>query len=268
MGLKKTNLDSLDFSKLYKKQMEKSTFKSKNSDDWDKKANSMNISVKNSSYTKEFISKIDIKDCDSLLDIGCGPGTIALEMASKLQKIYALDYSQGMLDCVKDNCKEKNILNLETIHKSWYDSWEDIPSADIVTASRSMEVKDIKDAIIKLNSKANKRVYLSTKVGGSFVDVNILNQLERKIIPRPDYIYILNVLHSMGIYAKVDFIKNKSHKLDASSAKEFVKKISWSLGELSNKEKKVLKKYFKTTYKNKKQEDYITWAFISWEVNK
>lgn len=267
MALEKTSLDSLDFSKLYKKQMKKSTFKSKKSDDWDKKAPSMNISVQNSPYTKEFISKIDIKDCNSLLDIGCGPGTIALAMAAKLKNVYALDYSAGMLECVNNNCKEKNIENVTTIHKSWYDSWDDVPNADIVTASRSMEVKDIKDAILKLNSKANKKVYLTTKVGGSFIDKEILNQLKRKIVPRPDYIYLVNTLHSMGIFAKVDFIKNESHKLDASTDEEFVQRVSWSLGELTNKEKKVLKEYYNTTYKHKVDKDYITWAFISWDVN-
>ena len=118
MALVKTNLDRLDFSKLYKKQMKKSTFKSKKSDDWDKKASSMNIGVQNSPYTKEFISKIDIKDCNSLLDIGCGPGTIALAMAAKLKNVYALDYSAGMLECVNNNCKEKNIENVTTDRKS------------------------------------------------------------------------------------------------------------------------------------------------------
>ena len=38
MPLVKTNLDKLNFSKLYKIQMKNSTFKSKSSSDWDKKA--------------------------------------------------------------------------------------------------------------------------------------------------------------------------------------------------------------------------------------
>ena len=38
----------------------------------------------------------------------CGPGTIALEMASKLEEVLE-DYSTGMLDCVRSdiNCKQK-----------------------------------------------------------------------------------------------------------------------------------------------------------------
>ena len=265
MGLMDTNLAQLDFSKLYIQQMEKSTFKSKSSDAWDKRAKNMSLSVKNSIYTKEFVEKIDFDGATSLLDIGCGPGTIALNVASKVKDVYALDYSASMLECVEDICKNSGISNVKTIHKSWYDNWDDIPNADIVVASRSMEVRDIKEAVLKLNSKANKRVYLTTKVGGSFVDKEILNQLKREIYPRPDYIYLLNVLHDMGIYAKVDFIKSENNKFSSFSSDEFVEKVSWSLGELSVEEKDILKTYFETTYKFKDNPAFIVWAFISWE---
>lgn len=267
MPLIKTNLDSLNFAKLYEEQMQNSTFKGKNSQDWDKRANSMNNNVHKSIYTKTFIDKIDTTNCNSLLDIGCGPGTISLAICDKLKKIYALDYSLGMLECVQNNCKEKNISNIKTIHKSWYDSWDEIPNADIVVASRSMEVKDIKEALIKLDSKANKRVYLTTKVGGSFIDIQILAQLKRQIVPRPDYIYLVNVLHSMGIYAKIDFILSENNKFESSTPEEFVEKISWSLGELEEGEKEVLKEYFETTYKYKELASYINWALIYWEKN-
>lgn len=265
MGLLQTNLENLNFSELYKEQMKSSTFKGKNSQDRDKRANSMNVNVQKSIYTKNFIDKMDLTNASSLLDVGCGPGTICLELAPKMQKVYALDYSLGMLDCVKNNCKEKNLNNVGTIYKSWDDNWDDIPNADIVIASRSMEVKDVKDAILKLNSKANKRVYLTTKVGGTFIDAEILNQLSRKVFPRPDYIYLLNILHSMGIYAKVDFILSENTKFENLNNEEFIQRISWSLGELSSEEKFLLENYFNTIYKYKETPNYIKWALISWE---
>jgi len=268
MGLIQTNLDSLNFAKLYTQQMEISTFKGKSSGDWDKRANSMNNNVHTSIYTKTFIDKIDVTNATSLLDVGCGPGTISLAIASKLSYIYALDYSLGMLACVEENCKEQKIDKITTINKSWYDNWDDVPTADIVVASRSMEVKDIKDALLKLNSKANKRVYLTTKVGGTFIDKEILNQLKREIVPRPDYIYLVNVLHSMGIYAKVDFVLSENSKFESSTDEEFIEKVGWSLGELSDEEKVILKNYFNTTYKYKKLADYMNWALISWEVER
>lgn len=265
MPLVKTNLDKLNFSKLYKIQMKNSTFKSKSSSDWDKKALHFSQNVLNSPYTKEFTKRVDISDCETLLDVGSGPATISLALAKKLKTVYALDYSKEMLNYAEQNAKNKEIDNLVSIHKSWYDSWEDVPNADIVVASRSMEVKDIKKALKKLNEKANKRVYITTKVGGSFIDKEILKQLKRDIIPRPDYIYLVNTLHSMGIYAKVDFIETKSSKFDTLDEDEFIQSLKWSLGNLSKKEERILREYFNTTYKNKKEKESLTWAFISWQ---
>ena len=265
MALIKTNLDKLNFSKLYKIQMKNSTFKSKSSSDWDKKALHFSQNVLNSPYTKEFTKRVDISGCETLLDVGSGPATISLALAKKLKTVYALDYSKEMLNYAQQNAKEQGIENLITIHKSWYDSWEDVPNADIVIASRSMEVKDIKKALEKLNEKANKRVYITTKVGGSFIDKEILNQIKRDIIPRPDYIYLLNTLHSMGIFAKVDFIKTSSKKFDTSNEDEFIQKLKWSLGKISKKEEKILREYFNTTYKLKEKDESLIWAFIYWE---
>ncbi|OCL84788.1 class I SAM-dependent methyltransferase [Arcobacter porcinus] len=268
MGLVKTNVEKLKFSKLYKKQMKSSTFKSKSSGDWDKKAKYFSQNVVNSPYIKEFISKVNLNDCDSLLDVGSGPATISLALADKLKNVYALDYSKEMLNYAEQNAKERNIKNLKTINKSWYDSWDNVPNADIVVASRSMEVKVIKKALKKLNSKANKRVYITTKVGGSFIDKEILAQIKRDIIPRPDYIYLVNTLHSMGIFAKVDFIETKNSKFDSPDEDEFIQGLKWSLGEMSKKEEKILREYFNTTYKHKEEKEGLTWAFISWEVKK
>lgn len=268
MSLNKTNIEKLDFAKLYKKQMQKSTFKSKSSSDWDQKAKDFNQNVMNSPYIKEFTEKMNLQDCESLLDIGSGPGTICLALAQKLKKVYALDYSVNMLALARDNAQKLNINNLETITLSWDDSWKEVPQADIVTASRSMEVKDIKKALNKLNSKAKKRVYLTTKVGGSFINKEILNLLKRKIQPRPDYIYLLNTLHSMGIFAKVDFIKTQNKKFDCANLEDFINNIKWSLGKISEKEEKILAKYFEEKRKNGGIKDFITWAFISWEVQK
>ena len=265
MSLVKTNLDKLNFSKLYKIQMKNSTFKSKSSSDWDKKALHFSQNVLNSPYTKKFTKRVDTSDCETLLDVGSGPATISLALAKKLKTVYALDYSKEMLNYAEQNAKNREIDNLVSIHKSWYDSWEDVPNADIVVASRSMEVKDIKKALKKLDEKANKRVYITTKVGGSFIDKEILNQIKRDIIPRPDYIYLLNTLHTMGIFAKVDFIKTSSKKFDTSNEDEFIQKLKWSLGKISKKEEKILREYFNTTYKLKEKDESLIWAFIYWE---
>ncbi len=40
--------------------------------------------------------------------------------------------------------------------------------------------------------------------------------------------------------------------------------LSQYFGKFAKKEEKILREYFNTTYKNKKEKESLTWAFISW----
>jgi len=258
--------DDIDFNELYVKQKEASTFKMKSQDAWDKKALSMNKKVHKSIYNDELLALININDCKSLLDVGCGVGNLSLKLANKLDEVNSLDYSLGMLDILKQNANEQNLKNIKTINKSWYDSWEQIPKCDIVIASRSMEVIDMKEALIKLDLQAKKRVYLSYKVGGSFLSDDILNAMQREVIKKPDYIYIVNILYSMGINASVNFVRSEGRSTVYTSQEDFIKSVSWSIGEISDIEKERLITYYNEEVKDKKESiDYVKWAVISWQ---
>lgn len=259
------NLEDIDFNELYKEQKSKTSFKAKNSDDWDKKADSMNQRVHKSIYNDEFLELLNIKGIDSLLDVGCGVGNLSLKLAPKLSQVYSLDYSKVMLEVLEKNAKEQNIINIKTINKSWYDSWEDIPNADLVIASRSMEVKDMKEALSKLNEKANKKVVVSYKVGGSFVAQEILDAMGRVIIKKPDYIYLVNILYSMGVNASVNFVRSEGRNTIYTSKENFIQSVSWSIDGLNTDEVKRLENYYDSLELDKKQEaDYVKWAIISW----
>jgi len=260
------NLSDINFNELYVKQKKDSTFKMKSQEAWDKKAPSMNKKVHNSIYNDELLSLINIGDCQSLLDVGCGVGNLSLKLASKLKEINSLDYSSGMLDILKQNAKNKNIDNIKTINSSWYDSWEEVPKCDIVIASRSMEVLDMKEALTKLDNQALKRVYLSYKVGGSFLSDDILNAMQREVIKKPDYIYVVNILYSMGINASVNFVRSEGRSTVYTSEEDFIKSVSWSIGNISKIEEERLIKYYNEKVKDKKESiDYVKWAVISWD---
>ena len=143
------NFDDIDFNKLYVEQKEKSTFKAKAKESWDKKAPSMNEKVHKSIYNEQFLKLLDLNEINSLLDVGCGVGNLSLRLAAKLSQVYSLDYSPKMLEILEENAKKKNISNIKIINTSWYDPWDEVPKADLVIASRSMEVKNMKEALIK-----------------------------------------------------------------------------------------------------------------------
>lgn len=261
----KDRLFDIDFSQLYIEQKIASSFKPKTKDEWDAKAKELDSRIHQSIYNEQFLASVDVSGKTTLLDVGCGPGNLALRFAKKLDTVYAMDYSTEMLECVKRNCEVKKIDNIKTIQASWDDDWIDIPNADIVIASRSMEVTDVKSALLKLNEKANKAVYLSYKVGGSFIDPKIFDLLNRSYAPKPDYIYLVMVLYQLGIKAEVKFLESESRKKSFKDASEFIGSIKWSLGSLSENEEEILTKAFSDGY-DLSVEDSLSWALISWKI--
>lgn len=258
--------EDIDFNEIYKEQKEKSSFKTKSKEAWDKKAVSMNQRVHNSIYNEQFLKQINLDGIESLLDVGCGVGNLSLIFAKKLKMVYSLDYSTKMLGVLEENAKKEKLSNIKTINKSWYDEWNDVPNADLVIASRSMEVKDMKEALLKLNEKANKKVVVTYKVGGSFVSSEILNVLGREIIKKPDYIYLVNILYSLGINATVNFIQSEGRNTIYTSKDKFIESVSWSIDGLTNDEVKRLEKYYDSLDISKKEkEDFVYWAIISWD---
>lgn len=228
----------------------------------------MNKKVQKSIYNEELISKLDFTDCKSLLDVGCGVGSITTKIAKKLTTVYALDYSETMLELLSENMKKTGVENIITVKKSIEDSWDEVPSADIVLASRSMEVTNMKSSLEKLNEKANKRVYISYKVGGSFVDKKVLKAIDREVFDKPDYIIVLNILYSMGINAKLDYLRSEGRREQYDSKESFIKSVEWSLDKLSNKEKEQLSNYY-DGLENKEDlgDKFNYWALIYWDKN-
>lgn len=263
--LKLSNIQKIDFAKLYKKQKAKSSFKPKSVKDWDKKAKYLSGKIFKSIYVDEFIQKVDTKGAKTLLDVGSGPGTLGVSLADEFEHVYCLDFSPKMLECVKKNAKMMGITNVKTIQKSFDDDWSDVPKVDVLIASRCMEVGDLKKTLKLLNSKA-KKVYITYKVGGSFVDTDILNILDKPIVPKPDFIYLVNTLYQMGINAKVDFIQSENSRFDTKNVDEFIEKVRWSLGKLSKKDEKRLKLFHSQQKSKQGEKSYLKWAFISYET--
>lgn len=264
--MKLSNINEINFEKLYKKQKAKSDFKNKTCSDWDNKAEELNKKTHSGEYHDFILSKVDVKNANTMLDIGCGPGAFALKFAKKLKKVYALDFSPKMLNLVEKNAKEQNIKNIFCIKHDIEQSFKDIPKADIILASRCMEVKNIKKVLKNLDKQANKAVYLTYKVGGSFLSDKVLSVLKKDIIPKPDYIYLVNILYNLNIKVNVEFLNLKSN-FSHDSEDEYVKAVCWSIGELSKNEEINLRKYYQKCLKNSKIPAYRNddWVLLSWE---
>lgn len=73
-------------------------------------------------------------------------------------------------------------------------------------ASRSLVVEALEPALRKLDASAKYMVMITSKVGAGPRDRRAMEAVRRNFPKGPDYIYVVNLLHQMGIYANVTFI--------------------------------------------------------------
>ena len=257
-----SNYDEIDFDALYKAQKAKSSFGKKLAEHWDKKAPSFSEGVMKSAYARDFLSRVDFSGASTLLDFACGAGALSVLAAEKVDQIYGYDFSPKMLEFARENAKAYGAKNAKFAQKAFEDDWSDVPACDLVFASRCLEVDDLKPVLLKLLSKTKKALYITFKVGGSFVDDEILDAIEREVEQKPDFVYLLNILFQMGYLPSLSYIKAKCHAGPETSAQELIQKTRWMLGgELNYTEEALLAEYFNSG-KYKPERDFMHWAFV------
>ena len=257
-----SNYDEIDFDALYKAQKAKSSFGKKLAEHWDKKAPSFNEGVMKSAYARDFLSRVDFSGVSTLLDFACGAGALSVLAAEKVDQIYGYDFSPKMLEFARENAQIYGAKNIKFAQKAFEDDWSDVPACDVVFASRCLEVDDLKTTLKKLLSKTKKALYITFKVGGSFVDGDILDAIGREIEQKPGFVYLLNILFQMGYLPSLSYIKAWCHGDGAKSAEEFVQKTRWMLGgELNEAEEARLVEYFNSG-KYEPKRDFMHWAFV------
>lgn len=239
---------------------------------WNKRAPSFSKHVLESNYEKHFLEIMQPQPTWSVLDVGCGCGTLAVPLAGRIASVTALDFSWDMLTILQQRCQDAGIKNLTAIHGSWEDDWNTlgIGTYDVVIASRSTVVEDLSGALVKLDRAARQRVYLSAMVGDGTNDRRIYNAIGRPLKRSPDYIYVYNLLHQMGIYANVSFITGRDWKSYAT-IDEALDGMRWMLDELLPEEEKRLRNYLAAELIPYHGElrlpapKVVRWAVISWE---
>lgn len=265
----KQTLRDIDFAQLYRNHYQQSSREPKTAQDWDHQAEKMQTEYDlNNQYVKQFLSRMDLHNVSTVLDVGCGGGAISLAVAPYCKQVYGLDYSQGMLSVLQQRAENLGINNVQPINKAWEDNWDDVPQCDVCVSSRSSMVEDLDLAIDKLNAKAKKAVYMTMIVEKDFIARDILQYIGRDSVGFPNYMYALNLLHQKGYYAAVDFITAECHLVEPKKIDEqaFIQSVQWSIGTLNAQEIEKLKEYYHSHPNlTSARGEFKTWAFVSWK---
>lgn len=261
--------EPIDFAAMYREHKAATDFKGKSSADWDEKSSDMAASVINSPYVEDFISRMRLTGDEVILDVGCGPGTLAVPLAKRVREVIAIDFSRKMLGELEAYAAREGVSNIKTVYIGWEDDWSSLPQVDIVVASRSMEVPDMDAALRKMSAHAKKGCYLTYKVGGSFVDMNILDYIGKKVTTKPDYWYIPLLLYVQGYLPRIDYIETGRGSVRAGNADEFVESLIWSVHHLDEAQQAKAREYYEQIIvAENRPPRSVNWAFIGWETAK
>ena len=180
---------------------------------WDERVDWFEELVQQSDRAGMIMSRIETAPDYRVLDIGAGPGTTAIPLAKIVKGVTVVEPSSGMLARLKENVSRENLSNIAYIPKKWEDVeiGKDIEAGehDVVIASHSLVIKDIKDALVKINDAVKRSVYIFIVAGRQTEkEGSSLWSLFNREKPgnRPDYIYLYNILYQLGIYANVEII--------------------------------------------------------------
>lgn len=262
----------IDWQQLWEQSRAQKSWKSKDAGQWDKKAASFASRMKESAYVDRFLQHVALDKTMSVLDVGCGPGTLALPIAPQVAQVTAVDYSAKMLEQVDLQAEKDGLDNIRTVHCSWDDDWQQhgITTYDIVIASRSMNIENLAGGLQKLDSCAAGCVYIAERIDPSPFDADAFTAIGRPFESGPDYIYTVNMLYRLGIHPRIDLIE-LDRELRFESMEQAVDNYRWMFKELRQDEEVLLEKYIAQRV-IKTEPDHIVirrdppqrWALLSW----
>jgi len=165
---------------------------------------------------KTTIDSLEINWNSKVLDIGAGPGTLAIPLAPLVREITAVEPGGGMVEVLKNRAEKQGFRNIACVQKRW----EDIDPArdlavpyDIVVASLSLTMSDIREALGKMDAVSSDSVHLFW-----FADMPFWEQMYADLWhllhgsdyhPGPKADCLFGVLYQMGIYADVKMMPLK-----------------------------------------------------------
>lgn len=102
----------------------------------------------------ETIAGLPLSPATRVLDIGAGPGTLALPMAPRVREVVAVEPAEGMVAVLEEHLARDGIGNIRTVRKRWeeVDPNELDPPFDIVIASFAITMDEIEEALLKMDA--------------------------------------------------------------------------------------------------------------------
>jgi SAM-dependent methyltransferase len=233
-------------------------------------------SEKNPERIQRIIESLPFTPGSSVLDIGSGPGTLAVPLAGRVDHVTAIEPSEGMVEVMEEYARRKCVSNIDILKKRWEDVDVEVDldrKYDIVTACYSLGVPDITAAIMSMCRASSGSCHIFWFAGATDWERiqsdlwPILHQNTYKPGPKADILY--NALYSMGIYPDMrSYEIHSARKFDTIDSA--VRELKERYGADSQEKEDLLADYLLENKTNKRGEVEIggitNHVHVSWKV--
>ncbi|MDD5338269.1 MAG: methyltransferase domain-containing protein [Dehalococcoidales bacterium] len=279
------DFDKIDWNAMWKKEIGRSHFDDTiaSKEIWDKRADGFSKRINRvmegepldkDDYISKMLNRIEVKPDWTVLDIGCGPGTLTIPLAKKAKSVTALDISSEMLKNLKLNAEKIGLNNVSYINSSWQDAFTNgsVAKHDVVVASRSLMGGEMKTALSHIIAVAGRAAYLTFPVVHLPFDFEVFKAIGRNKKKHPPYIYLMNMLYQMGVTANVELLYSKV-VVQFKDFEDAVKHVAWRTDPFTPKELEKFEAFFNERFADQKTSPVLThegksvWALIWWRVD-
>jgi SAM-dependent methyltransferase len=170
---------------------------------WNKDVNVLNENQPHwAELTKKQLKQLPLSPDITVLDVGAGTGRMTIPIAKKVNHVTALEPSEKMLATLRENARTLQAFNIFCINKT-LEELEMNCSYDLVVASFSLFMVDIKNALLKMNELASRAVYLFLSAS-PWLDQDLQKAVYGNISQWSDFVFIYNILYDAEILANVE----------------------------------------------------------------
>ncbi len=201
-------IDEIDFSALYRHHFKELDRPISRPEQWDARAEKITSDWQPSDYVYALLEGMQLQNKETVLDVGAGAGDITLAVAMRGHEVHALDFSEKMLERLRQRADVLGCAQQITTHcYDWTDAQIPMPQCDVVVASRSSLIADMERGLERLHHLARKRVYVTypfeagRRTGPEFSR----NHVGAGRIP--PYFYLPAILYQRGQRPEIDFIE-------------------------------------------------------------